>query len=68
MSDSEGPVGFMKGGAGCIGLFFGVGLLALLCGGNVHFDFLGLVMLFVIGGALGLGINYIYRKGQNSVE
>ena len=57
---------FVKGGFGCLTLFIVLGVLALLFGGNVHADLGGLILLFIIGGALGLLYRAIYNKGRNS--
>lgn len=54
----------MKGGCGCLVLFAGLAFLALLFGGQVHADLGGLVMLFVVGGAIGLIGFAIYNKGR----
>ena len=39
-------------------------LLALLLGGSVHLDFGGVIILFLIGGIIGLVVNWIYQKGR----
>ena len=57
---------FAKGGAGCIVLFIVLGVIAVLVGGNVHADLGGIVLLFVIGGVLGLVYRFIYNKGRDS--
>jgi hypothetical protein len=56
---------FAKGGCGCLIAFVAVGLLVALLGGNVHIDIGGAVMLFVIGGVIGLVVLAIYNKGKN---
>lgn len=55
---------FVKGGLGCIALFVVVALLAVAAGGHAHADAGGLVMLFVIGGVIGLIVLAIYNKGR----
>lgn len=55
---------FMKGGAGCIVAFIVLGILAVLFGGTVRLDPVGVVVLLVIGGVIGLVVNWIYQKGR----
>jgi len=55
---------FMKGGAGCLVAFLVLGLLAVVLGGTMHFDIGGLILLFVIGGVVGLVVFAIYNKGR----
>jgi hypothetical protein len=54
---------FVKGGLGCLGAFLVVGLVFVLCGGSMHIDLGGAVLLFVIGGVLGLIVFSIFKKG-----
>jgi hypothetical protein len=56
---------FVKGGCGCLICFVVLGFLAVVFGGHVHADVGGLVLLFVIGGAIGLGVLAIYNKGRH---
>lgn len=58
----------MKGGVGCFVVFVVLGVLALLLGGNVHLDIGGVVLLFIIGGILGLVVNWIYQKGKRDAD
>ncbi|MHC4399480.1 MAG: hypothetical protein ACYTG0_07360 [Planctomycetota bacterium] len=59
---SKGDV-FVKGGLGCLGAFFVIGLVFVLVGGSMHIDIGGAVLLFVIGGVIGLIVLAIYSKG-----
>ena len=59
---------FLKGGAGCFAIFIALALLALLFGGSAHLDIGGVVMLFVIGGVIGLAVNAIYQKGRRDAS
>lgn len=59
---------FLKGGAGCFAVFVALALLALLFGGSVHLDFGGVLILFLIGGIIGLVVNWIYQKGRRDVS
>lgn len=59
---------FFKGGAGCFGLFVVLAVIALAVGGSVRADGLGIVLLIVIGGVIGMGVNWIYRKGRRDAE
>ena len=55
----------MKGGCGCLLLFAVFALLAVMFGGRAHIDAGGFVMLFVIGGLLGLIVLAIYSRGRH---
>ncbi len=55
---------FLKGGCGCLLLFALIGVLAVAIGGHVRADVGGLILLFVIGGIIGLVILAIYNKGR----
>ena len=59
---------FVKGGLGCFAVFIVLALLALLFGGSAHLDAGGVVILFVIGGVIGLIVNWIYQKGRRDSE
>ena len=56
---------FAKGGCGCIVLFFIIGFLAVAAGGSMHIDIGGAILLFVIGGVIGLIVLGVYNKGRN---
>lgn len=55
---------FVKGGLGCLVVFAVMAMLAVLFGGSAHLDLGGLVILLVIGGVIGLVVNWIYQKGR----
>ena len=59
-----GDAAFWKGGFGCLLVFAGFAIIALLLGGRVHIDFFGAIFLFIIGGIIGLVTSYIYNKGR----
>jgi hypothetical protein len=54
---------FVKGGCGCVVAFLVVGLVAVMLGGSMHIDLGGAIMLFVIGGVIGLVALAIYNSG-----
>ena len=55
---------FIKGGCGCLLVFAVLGFLAVIVGGKVHADILGLLALFVIGGVIGLIVLAVYNHGR----
>lgn len=55
---------FLKGGLGCLLLFVVFAVLAVLFGGHAHADGGGIMMLFVIGGIVGLIARAIYNRGR----
>lgn len=55
---------FVKGGAGCLVAFIVLALIAVLIGGSASADAGGILLLFLIGGVLGLIVNWIYQKGR----
>ena len=57
---------FVKGGCGCLLAFAVLGLLAVMFGGHVYLDPGGAVMLFVIGGVMGLGWLAIFNSGRRA--
>ena len=57
---------FAKGGCGCLVAFLVIGLFFVLIGGHMHIDIGGAIMLFVIGGVIGLVVLFIYNKGKKS--
>ncbi|MBN1917565.1 MAG: hypothetical protein JW889_06620 [Verrucomicrobia bacterium] len=59
---------FAKGGLGCLIAFFVVSLLAVLIGGSMHIDIGGAILLFVIGGVIGLIVLAIYSKGRRDAS
>jgi len=66
---SEEPfkgLAFLKGGCGCLAIFAFFALLALALGGHAYADLGGLILLFVIGGVIGLIVLAIYNRGRRS--
>lgn len=60
---SERSKAFTQGGCGCL-IAFGVGaLLAVIMGGSVHIDPGGAILLFVMGGVIGLVVLSIHKRG-----
>jgi len=59
---------FAKGGCGCLIAFVVIGLLVALVGGNVHIDIGGAILLFVIGGIIGLIVLAVYNKGKQDAN
>ncbi len=55
---------FAKGGLGCLGIFIVLAVITLLVGGSVHFDLCGGVLLFLIGGVVGLIVLAVYNRGK----
>jgi len=54
---------FLKGGFGCLLAFIAIGLLFVMCGGSMHINLGGAILLFVIGGVLGLIGYAIFNRG-----
>ena len=65
---SGGGAAFVKGGCGCLVMFAGLAFLAVLFGGHAHADVGGLILLFVIGGFIGLIVFAIYNKGRKDAS
>lgn len=65
--DNQGKA-ILKGGLGCFAAFAIFALLAVVTGGRAHFDLGGIVILFIIGGAIGWVVNWIYQKGRRDSE
>jgi hypothetical protein len=59
---------FAKGGAGCLVAFLAIGAIVLTVGGTVFLDFGGAILLFVIGGIIGLIVNWIYQRGRRDAD
>lgn len=57
---------FVKGGCGCLVAFAVLGLLAVMFGGHVYLDPGGAIMLFVIGGLMGLGWLAVFNSGRRA--
>lgn len=64
----NGGSAFVKGGCGCIVAFLVVGLLAVSFGGSMHIDLVGAILLFLIGGVIGLVLLAAYNRGRRDVE
>jgi hypothetical protein len=60
----EKGTAFVKGGCGCLVVFAVLALIAVVVGGSVQIDIGGAVLLFVIGGLIGLVVLWIYNKGR----
>lgn len=60
----EKTVAFAKGGCGCLLAFAVVAFVTVILGGSAHIDIGGAVMLFVVGGVIGLVVLAIYNKGR----
>ena len=65
MSDGTGEH-FVKGGVGCLVAFFVIGFLVAAAGGSVFIDAGGAIMLFVIGG--GIGLLYLWAKNKGAEQ
>jgi hypothetical protein len=63
MSNGKGSA-FVGGGCGCLLIFLAIGLIFVLRGGSMHINVGGAILLFVIGGVIGLVILAVYSKGQ----
>jgi hypothetical protein len=59
---------FVKGGFGCLLGFVAIGLLFVLLGGTMRIDLGGAILLFVIGGVIGLVLLAVYNKGRREAE
>ena len=64
----EKSTAFAKGGCGCLIVFAVVALLAVLVGGNAHIDLGGAILLFAIGGVVGLVVLAIYNRGRRDSD
>ena len=67
-TSSGAGAAFVKGGCGCLVIFIGLAFLAVLFGGHAHADLGGLILLFVIGGVIGLVVFAIYNKGRKDAN
>jgi hypothetical protein len=59
---------FLKGAGGCFGVFAILAVIAVAAGGSAYIDAGGVVLLFVIGGVIGLVVNAIYQKGRKDIR
>jgi hypothetical protein len=57
---------FAKGGFGCLIAFGVLAVIALAIGGTAYIDPGGAVILFLIGGVIGLVVLAIYNKGKRN--
>lgn len=64
----EKTTAFTKGGCGCLVAFAVLALLAVMIGGTAHIDVGGAILLFVIGGVIGLIVLAIYNKGRRDAD
>jgi hypothetical protein len=55
---------FLEGGFGCLCAALVLGLFSVVVGGTLHFDVSGLILLFIIGGVMGLIAVSIYNKSR----
>ncbi len=53
---------FLEGGFGCLSAALVLGLFTMVVGGTMHYDVSGLILLFFIGGLIGLIAVSIYNK------
>jgi len=60
----EKSVAFVKGGCGCLVAFVACALVAVVLGGGVDIDIGGALLLFAIGGVIGLIVLSIYNRGK----
>jgi hypothetical protein len=65
MATTKGEA-FAKGGFGCIAAFIAFGIFCVMVGGSVRIDLGGALMLFVIGGIIGLVALMVYSKGEQA--
>ncbi len=64
----EKGTAFAKGGCGCLVAFAAIALIAVILGGSAHIDAGGAILLFAIGGVLGLIVLAIYNRGRRDVD
>jgi hypothetical protein len=55
---------FTKGGLGCLIAFIVIAIFFVLIGGRAYIDLGGAILLFVIGGVIGLIVLAVYNKGR----
>ena len=63
---SESGSAFVKGGLGCLFGFIALGLLFVLFGGHMRIDLGGAILLFLIGGVIGLAVWFVYDRGRRA--
>lgn len=59
-----GGSAFVKGGLGCLAGSIVLGLSCVLIGGSFHINAGGAVLVFLIGGVIGLIVFWIYSRGR----
>jgi hypothetical protein len=59
---SQGSQAFVKGGCGCLLAFAALGAVALMAGGRVRINCGGVVLLFLVGGVIGLVALAVFGK------
>ena len=59
---------FVKGGCGCLVAFLAIGVFFVLIGGTMYIDPGGAILLFVIGGVIGLIVRAIYNRGARDAQ
>jgi hypothetical protein len=57
---------FGLGSLGCLGAFILFAAIAVVLGGSAYIDIGGFIILVVIGGLIGLLVNFIYNKGRQA--
>lgn len=60
---AEAGAAFVKGGCGCLVGFIAIGLAATAIGGSMSITLGGAILLFLVGGVIGLVILSVYREG-----
>jgi hypothetical protein len=59
---------FVKGGCGCLVAFAVLALLGVMVGGRAHINLGGAILLFLIGGVIGLVMLAVYNKGKREAS
>jgi len=59
---------FLTGGCGCLVLFTLFAGLVVMAGGSAHMDIGGIFLLMIIGGVIGLIINWVYQMGKKDAS
>ena len=66
MGESGGA--FLKGGLGCLAVLIVIGVAAVWLGGTVEVSLGGVILLFLVGGLIGLAAWTIYERGRRDVS
>ena len=56
MAEQGAGRAFVKGGCGCILFFLAAGVVVAITGGHARVDAGGLILLFLVGGVIGLAV------------